>query len=125
MQKHYITSGVIRFHRWARKAYAIFASIGRNITIGYLKTSIVDKSVLTTGKAFLLSVNGCNQSAEKEERIETDEGIENVFQEQINILYFLSPLSVKQGCGAEIYYHQEINNKRRCTCLINSKTLAF
>ncbi len=35
----------IRFRKWSRKAYAVFASIGRNVTIGCLPKSVADSSL--------------------------------------------------------------------------------
>lgn len=45
MEKSTHIKHTIRFRRWSRKAYATFASIGRYVTIGFLRKSIADSSL--------------------------------------------------------------------------------
>lgn len=45
MEKSTHIKHTIRFRRWSRKAYATFASIGRCVTIGFLRKSIADSSL--------------------------------------------------------------------------------
>ncbi len=35
----------IRFRQWSRKAYAAFCSLGRNVTIGTLRKSVIEASL--------------------------------------------------------------------------------
>ena len=44
-----IYKNAFRFCRWSRNAYAAFCSIGKCVTIGYLKKAIVECSVLKLG----------------------------------------------------------------------------
>lgn len=37
---------IVRFRRWIRKAYAAFCSVGRCVTIGFLKKGIADASLV-------------------------------------------------------------------------------
>ena len=39
------TSSTLRFRRWSHKAYAVFASMGRCVTIGQLAVHIADSSL--------------------------------------------------------------------------------
>lgn len=54
MKKNTHIRHTIRFRRWSRKAYATFASIGRCVTIGFLRKNVADSSLnkqKTTGTA--------------------------------------------------------------------------
>lgn len=55
MNKVYKYRQSIRFRRWSRKAYAIFCSVGRCVTIGCLSKAVVDSS-LGKQKALTLAV---------------------------------------------------------------------
>lgn len=39
----------IRFRRWSRKGYAMFASLGRGVTIGTVGKGIADRSLRKSG----------------------------------------------------------------------------
>lgn len=68
----------IRFRRWSRKAYAAFASIGRCITIGYLRKSVADSSLSKQKAAGIAGHAGCGEESAKKEETEgreTDIGI--------------------------------------------------
>lgn len=49
----YYTTKALRFRRWSRKAFASFVSVGREVTIGSLGASVVErlfaKTTLLTG----------------------------------------------------------------------------
>ncbi len=46
MNRHIpIKKSSIRFRRWSRKEYAVFASLGKCVTIGCLSKSVADKSL--------------------------------------------------------------------------------
>lgn len=36
---------ILRFRRWSRKSYAMFLSMGKCVTIGYLKKSVIEASL--------------------------------------------------------------------------------
>lgn len=38
----------LRFRRWSRRAWAVFSSLGREVTIGTLGTALTEKSVAKT-----------------------------------------------------------------------------
>ena len=38
-------SRMIRFRQWSRKAYAVFSSLGKHVTIGFVGKGIVDASL--------------------------------------------------------------------------------
>lgn len=45
-QQKYISTNIFVFSKWSRKAYAIFASLGKLIKIGVLKADICQKALL-------------------------------------------------------------------------------
>jgi hypothetical protein len=45
-QQKFISPSIIVFSKWSRKAYAVFASLGRLIKIGVLKADICQKALL-------------------------------------------------------------------------------
>lgn len=45
-QQNNISPGVFVFSKWSRKAYAVFASLGKQIKIGVLKAEICQKALL-------------------------------------------------------------------------------
>lgn len=45
MKRNPVKQPLIRFHRWSRKAYAAFCSVGKCVVIGYLKKGIADASL--------------------------------------------------------------------------------
>lgn len=46
MQKNYRTKQLIRFRRWSRKAYAMFCSLGKQVTIGFLNKNVTEASLV-------------------------------------------------------------------------------
>ncbi|MFV0390752.1 MAG: hypothetical protein ACK5KP_02530 [Paludibacteraceae bacterium] len=48
----------LRFRRWGRVGYAVFRSLGKNVTIGNLTTAIADKSLQ---KSNCMDANICNR----------------------------------------------------------------
>lgn len=78
MRKTSPTVPTIRFRRWSRKAYAAFASIGRCVTIGFLRKSAADSSLSKQKAAGTAGHAGCGEKSawkgETEGR-ETDTGI--------------------------------------------------
>lgn len=61
-------TGTIRFHRWSRKKYAMFGSIGKCVTIGCVCKSIADAS-LGKGRQLIAPrrEGSCAKGAVKEE----------------------------------------------------------
>lgn len=45
MRKNKIKNFSIRFRRWSRKQYAVFCSLGKQISIGCLRRSITDQAL--------------------------------------------------------------------------------
>ena len=46
---------MIRFRQWSRKGYAIFASLGKHVTIGHVCKSIAEASLTKTDAGQALS----------------------------------------------------------------------
>lgn len=60
MSSHNICQTVLHFHRWSRKRYAAFCSIGRCVNIGTLNYKIADCSLKKQNKDFCHSKNSSN-----------------------------------------------------------------
>ncbi len=56
LKTHIINKIALRFRRWSRNAYAVFFSLGKCISIGNLKKSIVEAS-LPKGVTVIFSTN--------------------------------------------------------------------
>lgn len=54
--RNYFSSSVLRFKHFSRKAYAVFASMHRQVTIGRVCRAICDKELLKSGVAILNAV---------------------------------------------------------------------
>jgi len=78
------------FSQWSRKAYAVFASIGRQVQIGHLNFDICVKSLLKGKKSFLLvSNNGTviewqENSSEEEPDLTLLQQLENLLIPALN-----------------------------------------
>lgn len=66
----------IRFRRWSRKSYAVFCSLGKVVTIGYLRKSAIQASMMKqhlTDEIFVSRSNELCYNKEKEkDKIEID-----------------------------------------------------
>lgn len=56
MKKTFSNKQTIRFRKWSRKAYAMFASVGKCVTIGNVKKGIADASLGKQGNICALPV---------------------------------------------------------------------
>ena len=56
---------MIRFRQWSRKGYAIFASLGKHVTIGHVCKSIAEASLTKTGWLDKPCLNRKNKTDEK------------------------------------------------------------
>ena len=116
MRKIVNNKHTIRFRRWSRKAYAMFASIGKCVTIGNVKKGIADASLGKQGNIcaspdawdFL-----SDYTKEKEEE-DTGQKLENeaFLQEQLNSLqvvadgsYYLKLLDMIKICRTGMCNH--------------------
>ena len=54
-----LQTGTIRFHRWSRKKYAMFGSVGKCVTIGRVCKSIADASLSKAKHLLLCFRDGC------------------------------------------------------------------
>ena len=45
-EQPFTRNAALRFRRWSRKSYAVFASIGRQVTIGHLRNCVADRSLV-------------------------------------------------------------------------------
>lgn len=78
-----------RFRRWCRKAYAMFCSLGKCVTIGNLKKGIADVS-LEKQPNVCTSFSVC-KSGEKEENDGEDDKFgetQNLFENRIKLFLF-------------------------------------
>ncbi|MDO4789359.1 MAG: hypothetical protein Q3998_00125 [Porphyromonas sp.] len=49
-------SKALRFRRWSRKAYAVFMSVGRVVTIGTLRSPVAERLLMKSGKGLSVAV---------------------------------------------------------------------
>ncbi|NDP21682.1 MAG: hypothetical protein GZ091_11470 [Paludibacter sp.] len=61
------TSSTIRFRRWSRAGYAVFCSLGNNVTIGCLDIATSDKSLQKSVSNANNKVSSCYTDVESEE----------------------------------------------------------
>lgn len=72
MHKTYRNRLAIRFRRWSRKRYAMFCSVGRQVTIGMLSKSVTEAS-LGKQRGVMTTEAGC-LDGDRVEREEDDSG---------------------------------------------------
>ena len=60
----------LRFRRWSRRAWAVFASLGREVTIGTLRVQVTEKALEKTGRELMLMNEGKDLQPDEEEEIE-------------------------------------------------------
>jgi len=61
------TSSTIRFRRWSRAGYAVFCSLGNNVTIGCLDVATSDKSLEKSVSNANNKVSSCYTDVESDE----------------------------------------------------------
>lgn len=81
----------LRFRRWSRKAWAVFASVGREVTIGTLRDGIAEQSM---AKAHV-PAGACAHEAIQQLQEEQDE-LEEVQLRVVEVL----PLTLAVPAGA-------------------------
>jgi hypothetical protein len=65
----------LRFRRWTRKAYAVFSSLGKEVTIGKLSMSMVPVALLKLKSVVNPFIVEDFQEVDKQEDIESAENI--------------------------------------------------
>lgn len=101
MHKLYQNKQMTRFRRWCRKAYAMFCSLGKCVTIGNLKKGIADVS-LEKQPNVCTSFSVC-KFEEKEEKGDDDKPgeMQSLFESMIKLFLF-QPLQVLEA-GLRIF----------------------
>ncbi|TKG96606.1 hypothetical protein EYV94_04985 [Puteibacter caeruleilacunae] len=66
-----ISSKKVHFAKWSRKGWAVFASLGKLITIGHLRVPVCNQSVLKT-ETTIVEVNHASGYSVEEEMAESD-----------------------------------------------------
>ncbi len=80
--KKYIEDSAVRFRRYSRKSYAVFASLGKNVTIGTLASYIADKSNVVNSE---MTEERCNNTEYFD--VDNDDSIADIVEIiDINIL---------------------------------------
>lgn len=77
-QQKFISSNIFVFSKWSRKAYAVFASLGKLIRIGVLKAEICQKALLK-GLVDLNRIIKTNEDFDEDETV-LDTKIQNSLQ---------------------------------------------
>lgn len=78
-------ANAVRFRRWSRKAYAVFASLGKSISIGNLSVHMAGDSLFR--KVELIK---CIISGERENEPDAEEELPLLLTESILIVNFVS-----------------------------------
>lgn len=97
----------IRFRRWCRKAYAMFCSLGKCVTIGNLKKGIADVSL---GKQPNVCTSFSVCKFEEKEEISDDDKpgeMQSIFESMIKLFLF-QPLQVVEA-GSRIFLSNRKN----------------
>ncbi len=81
-------SSQLVFKQWSRKSYAIFASLGKEVSIGHLDIEICDQALLKDHQSY--SACCAIQEEKNTEKEDPDEGILELTQEQ-----FVSLLAIQ------------------------------
>lgn len=114
---------VLRFRRWSRKAYAVFVSIQRAVTIGALQVHLVErlqnKNVVSIAKIFAIDCAEDTLCTDSDAAIASD---------NIDITQFISMcVCAKEATPAhflELYYYN-IYLKRDAFCCFTAKRIPF
>lgn len=72
----YKSDNTIRFRKWSRKAYSIFASLHRHVTIGQVCNSITDASMSKSSEC--MNGSGIMRSAGAEDKMYSDGDIASI-----------------------------------------------
>ncbi len=80
----HITQASIRFSKWSRKSWAVFNSLGREVSIGHLNVPVVGQALKKT----LLGSSTLIAGKESDDRFETEEnfGDELLLTDWVNVL---------------------------------------
>lgn len=78
-------ANAVRFRRWSRKAYAVFASLGKSISIGNLSVQMAGDSLFR--KVELIK---CILSGEREKEFNPEEELPLLLTESTLIVNFVS-----------------------------------
>ena len=94
-------ANVIRFRRWSRKAYAVFSSLGKSITIGSLSVHMAGDTLFR--KVELIK---CIISGDKEKELDPKEEQALLLTESILIVNLLSETTGEYPAAYNQYlYH--------------------
>lgn len=78
MEKVGLDRGIIRFRRWARKGYSIFASLGKQVSIGVLDFRITNTSLKKLSVGIASSISDLfSLEEDKDKDLESEELLEN------------------------------------------------
>lgn len=110
----------IIFRQWTRKNYAVFASLGKEISIGHVDVDISDKALIKCNKKKSGAIDKLESGNDEEE---SDEFLFDFIDQQfITSLLVISNLdeSSQQFCCLFTNYNSEYLNKLSCNSGHNS-----
>lgn len=99
----------LRFRRWSRKAYAVFCSVGRCVTIGCLSKAVADSSLSKQKGQTLANVGEPHQ--DKEPIDEEDEHLVDLSLLALKLIQPLTVLNKSYGvaesvdCASSAYFY--------------------
>lgn len=112
MNKLYRGRQVLRFRRWSRKAYAVFCSLGKCVTIGTLKKGIADVSL---GKQANVCTSGavCLPVVEDKTEDEAEEAL-NPFENLLQLFSVRSQAATESAHAESVIYILRMIPPKEC-----------
>lgn len=95
----------IVFRQWSGKSYAIFAALGKEVSIGHINADITDKSVLKS-KNGLPNILTAETTFSKDE---IDEEVENAILSEEQILSLLVTINSSDISSGRLPFYQNKN----------------
>lgn len=98
-----LLSSQLRFKRWSRKSYAVFATLGKSVTIGYLKVHMATKVLFAFVLEHLTSFNADGESVESEQ----NESLLSEFPAILEAIPVLNTNSADIAGSSYVYFQPE------------------
>ncbi len=113
MQTRTTNNSSIRFRRFTRRAYAVFASLHREVTIGTLQGSAINSQLRKSGLAqVVLHIN--KGEIDNESLIcDADEELANLTNSQLLTTTILSQTDAAAASASSILSHIESNDNKK------------
>ncbi|MCU7693180.1 hypothetical protein ACFSPU_02905 [Haoranjiania flava] len=98
----YIKPRCLRFRKWSRKAYAVFSSIGRHVTIGSLKSVVADKLL---GKQQNSSLQFASEEKQQDNNTEPSSAQDPPDELLLPAILLAATVNYTNNYGSNVAYH--------------------